>query len=129
MTQLAAIWDIFDQLAMPQPPAAMPAPSTPPTIEWVVDTGAPMAVARLSHSAPASKAAIIIQTKTSVSPIRSGSMMLLLIVPTTSPPAISAPAASQTAAINMAPDMVRAREPTAGPMLLATSLAPMFMAM
>ena len=41
----------------PVPPAATPAPSTAPTRECVVDTGAPTAVAMLSHSAPASNAA------------------------------------------------------------------------
>lgn len=40
MTQLAAIVPILGQFAIPIPPAAMPAPSTPPTMEWVVDTGA-----------------------------------------------------------------------------------------
>ena len=117
------------QLAMPIPPAAMPAPRTPPTIEWVVDTGAPIAVARFSHRAPASSAAIISQMNASLSPIFDGSMMPFLIVLTTSPPAISAPAASNTAAIAIAPARVRAFDPTAGPTLLATSLAPMFIAM
>ncbi len=32
-------------------------------MECVVETGAPIAVAKLSHSAPASKAEIIIRTK------------------------------------------------------------------
>ena len=56
-------------------------------------------------------------------------MMPFLIVLTTSPPAISAPAASNIAAIAIAPASVRAFDPTAGPTLLATSLAPMFIAM
>ena len=43
--------------------------------------------------------------------------------------AISAPAISKVAAIMMAPVIEIAREPTAGPTLLATSLAPIFMAM
>ena len=107
----------------------MPAPSTAPTIECVVDTGAPTAVARLSQSAPASSAASMIHTKVSESLIRSGLMMPLRMVPTTSPPAISAPAASKTAAMTSAPASVNALEPTAGPTLLATSLAPMFIAM
>jgi hypothetical protein len=55
--------------------------------------------------------------------------MPLEMVVTTSPPAISAPAASNTAAITKAPAIVSAFDPTAGPTLLATSLAPMFMAM
>ena len=53
ITQLEVILPIDPQLATPQPPAAMPAPKTPPTIEWVVDTGAPTYVAKFSHSAPA----------------------------------------------------------------------------
>ena len=51
------------------------------------------------------------------------------IVLTTSPPAMMAPAPSQTAAIASAPASVSAFDPTAGPMLLATSLAPTFNAM
>ena len=56
-------------------------------------------------------------------------MMPFWIVDTTSPPAISAPAASNTAAIINAPTIETAFDPTAGPRLLATSLAPMFIAM
>ena len=120
---------IFPQLAMPIPPAAIPAPSTPPTIECVVETGAPRAVAMFSQMAPASNAAIISHIKVSVSVICAGSMMPFLIVLTTSPPASNAPDASKIAAIMMAPVSVNAFEPTAGPTLLATSLAPMFIAM
>ena len=61
--------------------------------------------------------------------IASGEMMPLRIVPVTSPPAMIAPAASNMAAMMMAPVSVRVLEPTAGPTLLATSLAPMFIAM
>jgi len=111
------------------PPAAMPAPSTPPTMEWVVETGAPAAVAILSQSAPASRAAVISQMKTLVSATASGLMIPLLMVLTTSPPAMMASAASKMAAMKIAPVRVRALEPTAGPMLLATSLAPMLSAM
>ena len=129
ITQLAAICPILSQLATSQPPAAIPAPRTPPTIECVVDTGAPTAVAMLSHRAPASSAAIISQIKTSVLPMAAGSIIPFLIVLTTSPPAIRAPEASKIAAMAMAPNSVSAREPTAGPTLLATSLAPMLSAM
>ena len=80
-------------------------------------------------SAPASSAAIMSQIKISVSLIKAGSMMPFLMVPTTSPPAIRAPDASKMAAIKIAPVSVSAREPTAGPTLLATSLAPIFIAM
>ena len=52
--------------------------------------------------------------------------MPLEIVDTTSPPANIAPALSHKAAITNAPPIVRALDPTAGPTLLATSLAPIF---
>ena len=128
ITQLEAIAPILLQLAISQPPAAIPAPNTPPTMECVVETGAPTAVARLSHNAPANRAAIISQIKVSLSPINAGSMIPFLIVLTTSPPATSAPAASKMTAITIAPVSVNALEPTAGPTLLATSLAPIFIA-
>ncbi len=98
-------------------------------IEWVVDTGAPKAVAMFSHTAAASNAAVISQMKRSGSVTASGRMMPFWMVETTSPPAISAPAASNTAAMISAPTIDSAFEPTAGPTLLATSLAPMFIAM
>ena len=57
-TQLATMLVILVQLTTSVPPlAAMPAPSTAPTIEWVVEIGAPTALARFSHRAPASSAA------------------------------------------------------------------------
>src|SRR3546814_12355047 len=57
ITQLAAMLVMVPQLATSQPAAATPAPSTPPTMEWVVDTGAPIQVARFNQRAPASRAA------------------------------------------------------------------------
>ena len=60
--------------------------------------------------------------------IKSGLIIPSLIVFTTSPPATKAPNVSNTAAIIIAPINVNAFEPTAGPTLLATSLAPMFIA-
>ena len=127
--QLAAIIPIWFQFAIPNPPAAIPAPRTPPTIAWVVETGAPKAVAMLSQRAPAKSAAIIKAIKIRAFGIREGSMIPFFTVLTTSPPAIKAPAASKIAAIKIAPNKVRALEPTAGPTLLATSLAPIFIAM
>ncbi len=129
ITQLITMAPMVSQFTRPQPPAAMPAPMTAPMMECVVETGAPRAVARLSQSAPASKAANMTQANNAGSAMASASMMPPLMVPTTSPPATMAPSASNTAATTMAQPMVRAPEPTAGPMLLATSLAPMFMAM
>ena len=73
----------------------MPAPITPPTMECVVETGAPTHVARLTQSAPARRAAIIAQMKVCVSATASGEIMPRDTVPTTSPPAIRAPAVSQ----------------------------------
>ena len=129
ITQDAAIAPIVSQLTAPNPAAAIPAPITPPTTEWVVDTGAPTYVARFTHNAADRRAAIMAQTKVDASPMLSGAMMPLAIVLTTSPPAINAPADSNTTAIAIAPPMVNAFAPTAGPMLLATSFAPMLRAM
>src|SRR5690554_898846 len=128
ITQLPAILAITLQSAIPQPPAAMPAPSTPPTIEWVVDTGAPIQVARLSQSAPANNAAVINQTKARPSSRLEGSIMPPFMVETTSPPAINAPADSKIPARITAAPRDRAPEPTAGPTLFATSLAPILIA-
>ncbi len=129
MTQLAAMPPSWPQFAAPDPAAASPPPRTAPMIECVVDTGAPKAVARLSQMAAASSAAVISQMKRSGSVTASGRMMPFWMVETTSPPAMSAPAASNTAAMISAPTIDIAFDPTAGPTLLATSLAPMFMAM
>ena len=129
ITQLAAMAPMVGHDTAPKPAAAMPAPITPPTTEWVVETGAPTLVARFTHSAADTSAAIIAQMKLWVSATLVGSMMPLEMVETTSPPARRAPAVSHTAAMTMAPPMVSALAPTAGPMLLATSLAPMLRAM
>ena len=126
--QLAAIVPIVGQFTAAKPAAAMPAPITPPTTEWVVDTGAPTYVAKFTQSAELINAAIIAHIKTCPSATASVSMIPLEIVETTSPPAKSAPALSQTAAIAIAPPIVSAFAPTAGPMLLATSFAPMLIA-
>ena len=128
MIQLAAMPPIVGQFTAENPAAAMPAPITPPTMECVVDTGAPRNVAKLTQSADEISAAIIAQMKTSWPATLSGLMIPLEMVETTSPPAKSAPAVSHTAAIAIAPPMVSALAPTAGPMLLATSFAPMFTA-
>ena len=59
MTQLAAMPAITPQSTDHRPAAAIPAPMTPPTTECVVDTGAPIAVARLIQTAEASSAAVM----------------------------------------------------------------------
>ncbi len=112
-----------------KPAAAMPEPITPPTIAWVVETGAPSQVARLSQTAEAISAAIIAQTKIPGAATAAGATIPPEIVETTSPPAISDPAVSKITAMIRAPDIVSAFAPTAGPMLFATSLAPMLSAM
>jgi hypothetical protein len=129
ITQLAAMEAMVGQCTAPKPAAAMPAPITPPTTAWVVETGAFSTVARFTHRAEEISAAIISQTKVSVVGTVEGSMMPLEMVETTSPPASRAPALSQMAAMMRAPPMVSALEPTAGPTLLATSLAPILRAM
>jgi hypothetical protein len=129
ITQLAAICPMVVQLTADSPAAATPTPITPPTMECVVDTGAPSQVARLIHSAPAISAAIIAHTNSCGSATLSGATIPRDTVATTSPPARSAPAVSHIAAITIAPPSVTELAPTAGPMLFATSLAPMFMAM
>ena len=128
ITHDAAIWLIFGQLTAENPAAAIPAPITPPTTECVVDTGAPTQVAKLTHNAAEINAANIAQIKISGSPTADGSMIPFDIVPTTSPPAKSAPALSKIAAIISAPVIESALAPTAGPTLLATSFAPIFKA-
>ncbi len=94
-----------------------------------METGAPTYVATLIQIAAASSADSMRRTKLPASRISAGSMISLDMVPITSPPAISAPMVSNTAAMANAPAMVSAPEPTAGPTLLATSLAPMLSAM
>ena len=129
ITQEAAIFAIVAQETILKPAAAIPAPITPPTIECVVETGAFIIVAKFNHKAAAKSAAIIAQMKGSGFPPKAEmSMMPFLIVLTTSPPAINAPAASKIAAITIATVIVIAFDPTAGPTLFATSFAPMFIA-
>ena len=86
-------------------------------------------MARFSQSAAASRAAIISRMKVSAFWTTSGETMPEAMVLTTSPPASMAPAVSKMAAMSSALPRVSALEPTAGPMLLATSLAPMLSAM
>ena len=129
ITQLAAIFAIVGQLITARPAAAAPPPMTPPTMEWVVETGALSAVARLIHRAAARRAHTIRSRKDSTLKDSSGLMIPFATVLTTSPPASSAPALSHTTAIVRAAPIERTPPPTAGPMLFATSLAPMLSAM
>ena len=126
--QLAAILDIVLQFTMEKPAAPIPPPKTPPTIEWVVDTGAFKIVARFIQSAADNNAASIMIWNLPTSSASPGDTIPLATVFTTSPPASNAPAASQIAAMITAVATVKTFPPTAGPILLATSLAPMFIA-
>src|SRR6056300_275313 len=63
ITQLAAILYMVGQFTAANPAAAIPAPITPPTTEWVVETGAPTQVARLTQSAADNSAASMAQIK------------------------------------------------------------------
>ena len=129
ITQLAAIAAIVPQFTIDSPATVKPAPKIPPTIECVVDTGELKKVARFIHNAAANKALSIkylkLVTETSVP----GEIIPLETVLTTSPPANKAPELSHTAAIKTAVPTVITLPPTAGPILLATSLAPIFKAM
>ena len=93
-----------------------------------METGAPRIVARFTHIAAAKRADIMAFIKILLSGTSFGSIIPFEIVETTSPPANKAPALSKTAAISSAANILMAFEPTAGPTLLATSLAPIFRA-
>src|SRR5574344_671260 len=126
ITQEEAISAKLVQFNIENPALAIPAPITPPTIACVVETGAPIEVAKFNQTAPAKRPAVIAQINEFLSEIRLISIIPLFIVFTTSPPAIIAPALSNIAAIIMAPVKVNAFAPTAGPTLFATSFAPIF---
>src|SRR4051812_23868693 len=96
--QLMVISAMDDHFTAPTPATTAPAPMMLPTIECVVETGALIQVARLIQSAAASSAAIMISMIWSVLVSASGLMMSDLMVATTLPPAITAPAISQNAA-------------------------------
>ena len=101
-------------------------PTIPPIIACVVDTGKPFLVANNSHNAAASNADIMIKIKSNgcIGKL-SNFTMPLRIVSVTSPPAITAPLTSNTAAINKACGTVKVPAPTDVPNELATSLPPM----
>ena len=98
----------------------------PPMMACVVETGSPFLVANSSHNAAANSADIIIRIK---SKGRMGSVfkstMPVRMVSVTSPPAITAPLTSNTAAINKACGTDSVPAPTDVPNELATSLPPM----
>ena len=128
VTQLATICPIFSQFITSIPRAIIPAPTSHPITECVAETGDFVYVATLIHTAEPKSVASIIPINTLISVTALASMIPHLIVFTTSPPAIIAPLASKIAAIIIAHHIVMARDPTAGPMLFATSFAPMLRA-
>ena len=127
--QLMTTAKSLPKLMTENPPAMMPNPIMAPTIECVVETGRDFQVAKLTHSAAASRA--------DKAPIRAiwGSVIMsvetipLRIVLVTWEPIKVAPKIFKMPARNMAWRIVIALAPTAGAMELATSLAPMFQAM
>jgi hypothetical protein len=94
----------------------------------VVETGALRYVARFNHNAPANKADNITIIKAVGSVKVDISIIPFFTVFTTSHPAIVAPSTFPSAAITIAHLIVIAPDPTAGQTLLATSLAPILIA-
>ena len=106
-------------------PSVSELPTIPPIIACVVDTGRPFLVANNSHNAAAKSADIMINTKSKgCSGMLSRWTMPLRMVAVTSPPAITAPLTSNTAAISNACGTVSVPAPTEVPNELATSLPP-----
>src|SRR6185437_9875083 len=126
--QLVAIAAIDSQFTAPMPAAVAPAPITPPTMAWVVETGAPIQVEKLIQRADEISAASMMWIRIAGSEMASGTTIAVEMVATTALPARRAPRLSQTAAMASAPAIVIALAPTAGPTLLATSFAPMLSA-
>lgn len=106
----------------------IPAPTIQPITECVADTGLFVYVAMLIQTAEPKRVASMIPINIFGSGTAETSMIPPLIVSATSPPAMIAPAASKIHAIRIAPAIVIAPEPTAGPILLATSFAPILIA-
>ena len=128
--QLAAIRPILAHRMAPKPPPTKPKPTTAPTMEWVVETGIPRAVATWSQMAAASRAEVMPQRmRLGLGAKTAGSTMPFRTVSVTWEPTRTAPASSKTAAMITACFRVKAPDPTEVPMALARSLAPMFQAM
>ena len=128
ITQLAAIAAIVPQLTIEAPATVRPAPRIPPTMECVVDTGELKKVAKFIQRAAANNALNIRYLKSVVVTKSPGDIMPLETVLTTSPPANNAPELSHIAAITTAVPTEITFPPTAGPILLATSFAPILSA-
>ena len=111
-------------------PTVIAAPTMPPMIECVVDTGYPMRFANSSHSAADNNADIMMFMKSlGLTATLDRSTMPLRMVSVTSPPAITAPLTSKMAATSSACFMVSVPAPTLVPKELATSLPPTLKAM
>ena len=134
ITQLTAILPISPQetiaRALSPPivvkPIVSPAPTIPPTIEWVVEIGSPFLDAINSQIPELKSADIIISTKSIGSVPSCGKLtMPSRMVLVTSPPANIAPLSSKIAAITRACFIVTVLAPTLVPKEFATSLPPM----
>lgn len=111
------------------PLAAMEAPITAPTIEWVVETGIPMEVAIVNQVDEPIKAVVIVNINTAGSFLNTAiSTILFLIVSDTREPTNTAPKNSMIAAKIIACQYFKDLDETDEEKEFATSLAPMFQA-
>ena len=117
------ICPIFPQLTTSGPTLTTPNPTIAPTIAWVVETGKPNRVAP-TNSVPAAASEPNIPYISWSRSTNDTSSIPLRTVSVTCPPAKNAPANSKIAATRIAPQTVRAPDPTLVPIALATSLAP-----
>jgi len=119
----------LNQTTHSEPLDTMAMPVSPPTTEWVVETGISNLVARISQmpTAPMTQRLPYMRTAASMyEPVKQSVLaMPLRIVSATEEPARTAPLNSKTTASTHACLMVSALEPTEVAYALATSLAPM----
>lgn len=123
ITQLITICPILYHCITSTPRAIIHAQTSPPITECVAETGLLVYVAILIQSAEPKRVASMMDMKTFGSSTHDASIIHHLIVFTTSPQAMIAHEASNIAAIMIAHPMVIAFDPTAGPILFATSFA------
>ena len=125
--QLRTIVTTFPHSIEERPWVAIPKPMTPPTMEWVVDTGMPNLVAMLTQRAAERSVASIPYANTIASfEYARGFTIPFATVRLTWLPTSIAPENSKMAATMIACLNVRLRAPTLVPIALATSLAPIF---
>lgn len=107
----------------------MPTPITAPMMEWEVDTGIPMVVAKLNQSEEPTRAIAIPNISTVGSSAKASvERIFFLIVSETLLPTSTAPRNSQMAANIMACQYFKDLDETEEENELATSLAPMLKA-